>query len=407
MLDNAFCIIYNVGMNTYKFRITPTKEQKDKLDQMFGCSRFVWNYFLDLNNKIYLEAKEKDLKKKHLNYYDCANQLTDLKKKNEWLKEANSQSLQQTLKDLDTSYNRFFKKQSGFPNFKSKKNRQSFRIPQFFELNGNRISFPKFKEGIKTIVHRELEGSIRYATISKTKTEKYFVSITTDCEVKKKRISSNSIGIDLGIKDFAVSSNGEKYNLELKRNDSKIKFLHRQLSKKKKGSNNRKKARLQLALQYEKTENRKQDFQHKLSDKICNENKVIAIEDLNIKGMVKNHCLAKSISAQSWYSFITKLEYKSERYGGKVEKTNRFYPSSKTCSNCGYINQELTLKDREWTCPQCNVKLDRDISASKNILAQVQRELNLKGCRNDNLKPAELSSVDEAMKQEAIGSLAR
>jgi len=394
-------------MNTYKFKILPTRAQQDRLDQMFGCSRFVWNYFLDLNNKIYLEAKEKDLKKKHLNYYDCANQLTDLKKKNEWLKEANSQSLQQTLKDLDTSYNRFFKKQSGFPNFKSKKNKQSFRIPQFFELNENQISFPKFKEGIKTIVHREIKGNIKYAAISKTKTEKYFVSITTDYEVKKKRTSNNSIGIDLGIEDFAVSSDGKKYNLELKRNDSKIKFLHRKLSKKKNGSNNKKKARLQLALQYEKAENRKQDFQHKLSDKLCKENKLIAIEDLNIKGMVKNHCLAKSISNQSWYSFITKLEYKSERYSGKIEKTNRFYPSSKTCSNCGYINQDLTLKNREWTCKECGVKHDRDILASQNILAQVQRELNLKGGGNRHLKPVELSSIDEAMKQEAIGSLAR
>ena len=407
MLDKTFCIDYNLDMNTYKFKILPTRAQQDRLDQMFGCSRFVWNYFLDLNNKIYLEAKEKDLKKKHLNYYDCANQLTDLKKKNEWLKEANSQSLQQTLKDLDTSYNRFFKKQSGFPNFKSKKNRQSFRIPQFFELNENQISFPKFKEGIKTIVHREIKGNIKYAAISKTKTEKYFVSITTDYEVKKKRTSNNSIGIDLGIKDFAVSSDGKKYNLELKRNDSKIKFLHRKLSKKKNGSNNKKKARLQLALQYEKAENRKQDFQHKLSDKLCKENKLIAIEDLNIKGMVKNYCLAKSISNQSWYSFITKLEYKSERYSGKIEKTNRFYPSSKTCSNCGYINQDLTLKNREWTCKECGVKHDRDILASQNILAQVQRELNLKGGGNRHLKPVELSSSDEAMKQEAIGSLAR
>jgi putative transposase len=407
MLDKVLYINYNLDMNAYKYRINPTEAQRNRLDQMFGCSRFVWNYFLDLNNKIYLEAKEKDLKKKHLSYYDCANQLTDLKKKNEWLKEANSQSLQQTLKDLDTSYNRFFKKQNGFPNFKSKKNKQSFRIPQFFKLKEGKISFPKFKEGIKTIAHRELQGNIRYATISKTKTEKYFVSIITDYEVKKERISNNSIGIDLGIKDFAVLSNGEKHNLELKRNDNKIKYLHRQLSKKKKGSNNRRKAGLQLALQYEKAENRKQDFQHKLSDKLCKENKLIAIEDLNIKGMVKNYCLSKSISNQSWYSFVTKLEYKSKRYSGRIEKTNRFYPSSKTCSSCGYINQELTLKDREWICPQCKARLDRDICASQNILAQVQRELNLKGGGNRHLKPVELSSVDEAMKQEAIGSLAR
>ena len=393
-------------MNTYKFKISPNKMQEEKLNIMFGCSRFVWNYFLDLNNKIYLEAREKDLKKKHLNYYDCAKKLTELKKEYEWLKNANSQSLQQTLKDLDTAYNRFFKKQSGFPNFKSKRNNQSFRIPQFFEVKDNKIHFPKFKEGIKTIIHREIKGNIRYATISKTKTGKYFVSITTDFEVEKKRISNNQIGIDLGIKDFVVISNGEKHNLPIKE-DSKLKFLHRQLSKKVKGSNNRSKARLKLAIKYENIENKKQDFQHKLSDKLCKENELIAIEDLNIKGMVKNHCLAKSISNQSWYSFIVKLKYKSKRYSGRIEKTNRFYPSSKTCNVCGYINQVLELKDRQWVCPNCNSNLDRDINASKNILAQVQRELNLKRGGNHRVKPVELSSVDEAVKQEAIGSLAR
>jgi len=402
MLDNIFYIRYTFGMNTYKFKISPNKEQKEKLNIMFGCSRFTWNYFLDLNNKIYLEAKEKDLKKKHLNYYDCANKLTGLKKENEWLKDANSQSLQQTLKDLDTAYNRFFKKQSGFPNFKNKRNNQSFRIPQFFEIKGSKIHFPKFKKGIKTNIHREVKGNIRYATVSKTKTEKYFVSITTDFEVEKERISNNQIGIDLGIKDFVVISNGEKHNLQIKE-DSKLKFLHRQLSKKVKGNKNKGKARLKLARKYEKIENKKQDFQHKLSDKLCKENELIAIEYLNIKGMVKNHCLAKAISNQSWYLFITKLEYKSKRYGGRIEKTNRFYPSSKTCNNCGYINQDLELKDRQWNCPNCNSKLDRDVNASKNILAQVQRELNIKCGGNHRVKPVELSSVDEAVKQEAIG----
>ena len=392
-------------MNAYKFRIMPTKEQKNKLDRMFGCSRFVWNYFLDLNNKMYLEAKEKGLKKKYLNYYDCANKLTELKKEYEWLKEAITQSLQQTLKDLDISYNRFFKKQSGFPNFKSKKNKQSFRIPQRFEIKNNRIYFPKFREGIKAIIHREVKGNIKYATISKTKTGKYFVSIITDFEVVKERTSANQIGIDLGIKDFVVTSNGERYNLPIKE-DSKLRFLHRQLSKKVKGSNNRNKARLKLARKYEKIGNKIQDFQHKLSDKLCKENELIAIEDLNIKRMVKNHCLAKSISNQSWYSFITKLEYKSKRYGGRIEKTNRFYPSSKICNNCGYINQDLELKDRQWVCPNCKSNIDRDINASKNILAQVQRELNLKRGRNYRVKPVELSSRDEAMKQEAIRSLA-
>jgi len=397
-------------MQSYKFRLQPNKEQRKKLDNMFGCSRFVWNYFLDLNNKIYLEAKEKDLKKKHLNYYDCANKLTGLKKENEWLKEANSQALQQTLKDLDTAYNRFFQKKGDFPKFRSKKNNQSFRVPQFFELKGNNSCFPKFKEGIKTIVHREIEGrikegKIKYTTVSKTKTGKYFVSITTDFEVKKKRISDNQIGIDLGIKDFTVLSNGEKHSLKIK--EGNIRFLHKQVSKKMKGSNNRDKARLKLVRRYEKIDNQKQDFQHKLSDKICKENKLIAIEDLNVTGMVKNHCLAKSISNQSWYSFIAKLEYKAKRYGGEVVKTKRFYPSSKTCSYCGFVNQDLTLDDRNWQCPQCKTELDRDINASQNILAQVLRELNIKGGRNYRLKPVELSSLDEAMKQEAFGSLAQ
>lgn len=386
-------------MQSYKFKLQPNKEQKEKLDNMFGCSRFTWNYFLDLNNKIYLEAKEKDLKKKHLNYYDCANQLTKLKIKNEWLKEANSQSLQQTLKDLDIAYNKFFDKKGGFPNFKSKKNKQSFRIPQFFRLEDNQSVFPKFKDGIKTIVHRKVEGNIRYATISKTKTGKYFVSIATDFEVKKKRISDNQIGIDLGIKDFAILSDGKKYSLKIK--EGNIKFLYKQVSKKKKGSSNRNKARLKLAKRYEKIDNQKQDFQHKLSDKICKENKLIAIEDLNIKGMVKNYCMAKSILNQSWYSFIIKLEYKSKRYGSQIVKNKRFYPSSKTCSHCGFVNQELTLADREWQCPQCNTKLDRDINASQNILAQVLRELNLKSGRDARLKPQELLPIGKAMNEEA------
>ena len=267
-----------------------------------------------------------------------------------------------------------------------------------------KYTFQNSKKGLRQLFIEKLGGDIRYATISKTKTGKYFVSITTDFEVKKERISDNQIGIDLGIKDFVVISNGEKHNLLIKE-DSRLKFLHKRLSKKAKGSN-KSKVRLKLAKKYEKIENKKQDFQHKLSDKLCKENKLIAIEDLNIKGMVKNHYLAKSISNQSWYSFITKLEYKSKRYGGKIEKTNRFYPSSKTCSKCGYINEDLGLKDRQWNCPNCKSSLDRDVNASKNILAQVQRELNIKCGGDHRVKPVELSSVDEAMKQEATRSLA-
>lgn len=386
-------------MNSYKFKLEPTESQKEKLDNMFGCSRFVWNYFLDLNNKVYLDAKEKDLKKKHLNYYDCANSLTTLKKEHTWLNNGIAKTFQQTLKDLDTAYNGFFKKKCGFPKFKSKRNKQSFRIPQRFFFMDNKSFFDKFREGIKTIGNREVEGKIKFATISKTKTGKYFVAINTDFEVKKKRVSDNKVGVDLGIKDFATLSNGEKYDLKVK--EGNIKFLQKQVSKKKKGSSNRNKARLKLARKYEQINNRKQDFQHKLSDKLCKENELIAIEDLNISGMMKNHCLAKSISNQSWYSFITKLEYKSKRYGGRVVKTKQFYPSSKTCNNCGYINQELTLSDREWECPECKSVLDRDINAAKNVLDQVLMELNLECGRDYRVKPVELPTLVGAEKQEA------
>lgn len=361
-------------MQSYKFRLKPNKEERETLYDMFNCNRFVWNYFLNLNKENYLKAKEKELKNKHLSYYDCTKRLTELKKQNDWLYNANAQGLQQTLKDLDISYNRFFKGVAKHPKFKSKKNKQSFRIPQRIEIKEDYICFNKMINGIKIIAHREVKGKIKYATISKTKTDKYFVSITTDFEETRKRKSNKEVGIDLGIKDFITLSNGEKHKLNV--NEGNIKFLCKQASKKKKGSKNRKKAVLKIAKRFEKINNIKQDFQHKLSNKICSENKLIAIEDLNIKGMLKNHCLAKAIAGQSWYSFIEKLEYKAKRYKGKVAKTKRFYPSSKTCFNCGFINQDLKLSDRKWTCPKCKEELDRDINASKNILSQVLRELN-------------------------------
>ena len=391
-------------MQSYKFRIYPTKEQEVKLTNMFGCSRFVWNYFLNLNKETYLEAKEKDLKKKYFNYYDCSGLLTKLKLENEWLKVANAQSLQQTLKTLDGAYNKFFEKKSGFPNFKSKRNKQSFRVPQDFKLFGNKIYCPKLKEGIKITVHREVEGNIKFVTIFKSKSGKYFASITTDHEVARNRTGDNQVGIDLGAKTFAVLSNGEKFNYAFRVNDGKLKHLHKKLSNKVRGSNNRTKARIKLAVFYERITNKREDFQHKLSNKICKENELIALEDLNIAGMAKNHNLAKVISNQGWYSFVSKLEYKALRYGSKILKTNRFYPSSKSCFECGFINQELTLVEREWECPSCKSLLDRDLNASKNILDQVMREQNLtvKGGRDYRLKPVELPVLIGALKQEGF-----
>lgn len=387
-------------MQSYKFRIYPNKHQQERLEKSFGCVRFVWNYFLNLNIELYDSSKINRDKTSFLGFAKCSSRLPELKKINPWLNDSSAQSLQQVLKDLDITYSRFLKNKKGFPKFKSKINpKQSFRVVQNFSVVGNKIRFPKFQDGINARVHREILGGIKYMTISKTSSGKYFISITTDYEVKKQKLTENLIGIDLGIKDFAISSNGDKYRLnQVKEN---IPYLHKQLDKKQKGSKNKNKLRLKLVKKYEKIHNKKQDFQHKLSNNLCKENSLIAVEDLHIRGMVKNHCLAKSIASQSWGSFIDKLEYKAKRYGGEVVKTNRFYPSTKTCSCCGFINQNLTLKDRSWTCPRCHEVHDRDINAAKNILAQVLRETNNeKGGRNDRLKPVELPTLVGAVKQE-------
>lgn len=380
---------------TYNYRLYPTKKQSVLLDKHFGCTRFVFNYYLNKEQQHYLNNKE-DIEAKRvkgfLNYYDNAKDLTNLKQTTLWLKEVNSQTLQATLKNLESAYRGFFQKRSKFPRFKSKKSRQSFCVPQHLSIENNRLYIPKFKEGIKINLHRDLVGDFVTASIVKTKTNKYFVNITVELDIKELPKLNTDLGIDLGIKNFAITSNGEVFDNKhfLKKVESKLKFLQRQASKKVKGSNNRKKANLKVTELFEHITNCKKDYLHKISTQLIRENQTIYIEDLNIKGMLSNHHLAKSIQELSWYEFIRMLEYKAKWYGRSVIKVDRFYPSSKTCNNCGYIKQDLTLKDRNWICPKCHTEVDRDYNAALNILKQG---------RNCLVKPTELSGNNtEAMK---------
>jgi putative transposase len=306
---------------------------------------------------------------------ELKNMLPDLKAQYNWLKDVNSQSLQSSIDNLDNAFQKFFRKEAEYPAFKSKNNPvQSFQIPQHYvvDLGKGTVKLPKVKEPIKVKFHRRFDGETRTATVSRTPTGKYFISILVEDgrEIPEKVSSGPSIGIDVGISHFAILSTGEKIeNLRhLKKSMAKLKAEQRALSRKKKGSGNRKIQRLVVAKLHEKITNQRNDFQHKLSNRLVNENQVIVLEDMNIKGMVRNHCLAQAISDVAWGNFIMKLKYKAERCGKTIQQIGRFVPSSKLCSICGYKNADLTLKDRSWECPSCHTKHDRDINAAINIL---------------------------------------
>ena len=360
---------------TYKLRLYPNKEQAELMSKHFGSTRFVWNYFLAERKQSYLESK------KSLSYHDNARTLVALKKTDEfsWLKDVNSQSLQASLKDLDTAYGRFFKKQTMFPKFKKKGLcNDSFHCPQHFKVVGNKLQLPKFKP-IKINIHREIEGKMLFVTISKTSTDKYFTAIT--CEVEYEQLppkSDKAVGIDLGIKTLAICSDGTVFeNIKTtKKYAKKLTYEQRQLSKKKKDSNNRSKQKKQVALVHENIRNVRLDNIHKFTAQIVKDNGIIVTENLNVTGMIKNHNLAKAITDASWHETTRQFKYKSDWNDRDLIEIDRFFPSSKTCSVCNFINQNLTLKDREWTCPNCSAILNRDLNASKNILKQGLNILN-------------------------------
>lgn len=302
-----------------------------------------------------------------LSRYDLQKQLPDLKKECVWLKEVNSQSLQAAIMNLDAAYLSFFKGLSKFPVFKKKSNGGKFNIPQNVILEKNKLVIPKFKEGINIVLHRAIKGEIRQATIIKTPTDKYFVSILCETgEVLKKPKNvkeGNAIGVDLGLKSFLVTSSGAVFDNPrfLRKAESKLKYVHRKYSK-----NKGKRTRHRLVILYEKVANQRKDFLQKISSNLIKNHDSICIENLAISNMIKDHSLAKSISDCGWYAFTVMLKYKAEWYGKNILQIGQFEPSSKTCSNCGLVNKNLTLNDREWTC-RCGFLLDRDINAAINI----------------------------------------
>jgi putative transposase len=397
------------------YRIYPDKEQKQLMERHFGSCRFIYNKFLELRSTMYSKFNI-SLTRTYLD-----NHLLVLKEIYPWLKDVNSQSLQHANKNLDMAYQRFFNKQGDYPARKSKKDTNSFQVTQRYKINitTSRIYIPNIG-WMKIKMHRDLFSTdmiqttvnneviiekdlnadfLRTATVSRTPTRKYHVSILTEDNIPYPPIQSYSkattVGVDVGIKTFCALSTGETIDNPkfLKVSLKRLKCLQRRVSRKVKGSNNRKKEVKKLALIYELVVNQRNDFQHNVSLKLIRENQAVSIETLNIKGMIKNHKLAQAISDSAWYGFVSKLMYKAEKLGKTVLKIGMWEPSSKNCSVCGYHNKDLTLDIREWQCPECKTNHDRDINAAINI-----KKFALMGHEEG---PGDLRGLLRGMNQEA------
>ncbi|HEX9385090.1 MAG TPA: RNA-guided endonuclease TnpB family protein [Anaerolineales bacterium] len=353
----------------FRYRLYPTAEQEQALAVQFGHARFIWNWALALRKAAYKETG------KGVGYYELQRCATTVKHQAEtkWLQEADSQVLQAKIEDLERAYKNFFAKRAKFPRFKSKRDAQSIRYPQRFKFDENFTYLPKVG-WIKTKFHRPLEGRPKNVILSKTKTGKYFVSIQCEVEMIDPLARDREIGIDLGVKSFLATSEGWKRDnpRHLQQAGKKLKRLHRQLSRRVKGSAGREKARILLARQHEKVANQRMDFLQKLSTKLIGRYGLIGMEDLNVRGMVKNRRLAKAIATTGWGTFRRMLEYKGEWYGSYVHKVDRFFPSSKTCNRCEHVLDDLPLSVREWQCPICGTIHDRDINSAINILNETR-----------------------------------
>jgi len=355
----------------YKYRLYPNKEQKEFLAKHFGCVRKIYNHFLGEHEQAYKDSK------KPWNFYEYKRELPVLKEQFPFLSEINSQSLQDSLGNLDRAYKNFFEHRAKKPSFKSKWYDQACGIPQNAKVDfeNGLVFVPKLKSGIKCEFHRRFEGNIKHATLMKNRQGQYFISLTIErdimLEIQKTFEQAKAIGIDVGLESFLTISDGTKIDNPrwLKQAEKKLKKLQCRLSKKIKGSNNRNKQRMKVAKQHAKVANQRKDFQHKLSRKIVDDNQVsmIFVEDLNINGMLKNHKLAKSISNVAWGQFLRFLEYKAHWKGKLFQRIGRFKASTKLCSVCGYHNNALELSDRIWQCPKCLTTHDRDINAAVNI----------------------------------------
>lgn len=372
-------------LKTYKFRMYPNSKQNEIMWNHVHACRFVYNWALETKIKAYENDKSK------LSCFDLNKKLVDLKKIKPWLKEVNAQSLQGSIRILDNSFTRFFRDKSGFPNFKSRKNSvKSFKVPQSYKVmfKQHRVFLPKIGY-VKTIFSREFNGDLKTATVSITKTNKWFINILVDDNEKpnspSKIENESTIGIDMGIKSFATLSNGEKIDnpKHLKKSIERIRVLDRRLSKKVNGSHNKTKASLKISKKYEKIKNQRNDFINKVSTRIVSENQTIAIETLDIINMVSSKksskYLSRSIYDASWRMFFFMLEYKCKQNGKNLLKIGRFTPSSKICNCCGYINSNLSLSDRNWKCPSCGTLHDRDVNAAINIKKFALQDQNLIG----------------------------
>ncbi len=363
-----------VMYKAYKFRIYPNAEQEIALAKSFGCCRWFWNYSLNLCQETY-KATGKGLTRGYIQGL-----LPGLKKEYEWLTDAYSQCLQVVALNLSQAYQNFFEKRAKYPRYKSKHGRQSISYPANVKLEGDYLKLPKIGL-VHCVCHREFEGTIKTVTISKNPDGKYFASVLVDDgqETPQPLTEGKAIGIDVGLTHFAITSNGSKYDnpRHFAKHQRNLKRKQQKLSRKKKGSNSRQKARRLVAKIHSKIARCREDFLHKLSRKIVNENQVIAVENLNVKGMVRNHNLAKAISDCGWGMFCTMLKYKAENEGKTYIEVDRWFPSSKTCNVC--LNQvgSLPLDVRNWTCEYCQTTHDRDINAATNIRNEALRILAL------------------------------
>ena len=354
----------------YKFRFYPTQEQEVILAQTFGCARFVYNYMLRLRTDAWFQRKER------IGYHATSAILTELKKQPEyaWLKDVSSVPVQQSLQHLQTAFTNFFARRTAYPTFKSKHGKQAATyVASGFRWNGHELTLAKMDAPLTIRWSRTIHkaAKVTSCTVSKDSAGRYFISMLCDDVVTALPTNNTHVGIDLGLTHFAILSNGEKVASPnvFRCNEKKLAKLQRRLAKKQKGSSNRAKAKRKVARVHAAIADTRRDFTHKLSTRLIRENQTIAIETLAVKNMQRNRCLAKSIGDAGWSEFVRQLEYKAKWYGRTLVGIDKWYPSSKRCSDCGFVVSKMPLSIREWACPECGVIHDRDINAACNILA--------------------------------------
>ena len=403
-------------LRAYKYRIYPTEEQKVLFAKTFGCCRFVYNWALNLK----IEAYKQD--KKSVAHKEVQDRMVnELKKENQWLKEVNSQALLNSIRNLDTAYKNFFRDTHavGFPKYKNRKSKQSFQCPQHCNVDfvKGTLTFPKAKD-IPAVLHRRFKGTVKSVTISMTPSGKYFASVLVDTTIQELPASAihgdTALGIDLGIKSLAVCSDGRTFDnpKNLQRSLDRLKLLQKRLSRKQKGSANFNKTRIRVARLQERIVNCRKDNLHKITHALTHDGQVrtICMEDLNVKGMLRNHHLAQAITDASFGMFCTMLEYKCRWYGVNLIKIDRFAPSSKTCGKCGHIYKGLKLSERSWTCPECGTHHDRDFNAACNIkefglkaLPTERGKVKLVDCPLVDDRPRVLKSNDREKQEKREG----